>query len=93
MPKTNVLAEAKRLYGLGFAVHWLHQKSKRPVETKWTTGPRKTWAELEGLYRDGYNVGVRLGKPSKLENGYLGCIDFDIKDVKYRDAALERLYG
>jgi predicted P-loop ATPase len=94
MPKQDsrsVLTEAKRLYRLGFAIHWLRPKSKRPVETKWTTGPRKSWAELEQTYREGYNLGVRLGTPSKLKEGYLGCIDVDVKDPAYREVALEKL--
>ena len=29
-----VLQEAKRLHDLGFAIHWLHNKSKRPIEKR-----------------------------------------------------------
>ena len=38
-----LIEEAKRLHALGFAVHWLHSRSKRPIEIGWTTGPRATW--------------------------------------------------
>lgn len=81
----NVFAEAKRLYDLGFAIHWLHPKSKRPVEMAWTTGPRKTWDYLERTYRKGFNVGVRLGEPSKIANNFLAVIDVDVKaeDAKH----------
>jgi predicted P-loop ATPase len=77
--KDSVLAEAKRLYNLGLAVHWLHPKSKRPVESGWTTGPRKDWNYLKETYHKGLNVGVRLGTPSKIDNKFLGVIDVDVK--------------
>lgn len=85
------LKEARRLFLLGAAVHWLHPKSKRPVEAGWTTGPRKEWDYLKETYRDGMNVGVRLGTPSRLEcGGYLAVIDVDVKggDKRYRKEAL-----
>lgn len=88
-----VKAEAKRLYGLGFAIHWLHPKSKRPIENAWTTGPRKRWEYLEETYIDNLNVGVRLGKPSKVGAGYLSVIDLDVKstDKKHAKEAIEFL--
>lgn len=82
-----LLAEAKRLYKAGFAIIWLHKKSKRPVESGWTTGERTPWVKLEATYKPGYNVGVRTGTPSKFKGGYLACIDVDIKDPdRYEDA-------
>lgn len=91
MKQTEIWREAKRLFDLGFAIHWLHPKSKRPVEIGWTTGPRKDWKELLGSYRPGYNVGVRLGAPSVLNHGVLAVIDVDIKskDARHRKEALE----
>lgn len=83
----DIFKEAKRLHRLGFAIIWLKPKSKRPVESGWTTGPRKPWAYLASTYKNGYNVGVRTGQPSKVEGGYLACIDVDVKDPKcLRDA-------
>lgn len=76
---TPTLKEAKRLYDLGFAIHWLLPKSKRPIETGWTTGPRASWRHLTETYLEAVNVGVRLGTPSKLGRGYLAVIDVDIK--------------
>ncbi len=75
---------------MGFAIHWLKPKSKRPLDAKWTTGERKTWKELKKSYRPGYNVGVRTGRASKLGHGYLACIDVDVKtdDPSARKAAL-----
>jgi predicted P-loop ATPase len=87
----TVLNDARRLYDLGFAIIWIHPKSKRPVESGWTTGERSTWAELEAGYRRGYNVGVRTGKPSRIQGLYLTCIDVDVKDPSYRAAALTKL--
>lgn len=90
---TELKKEAKRLYDLGFAIHWLHQKSKRPIESGWTTGPRKEWRDLEKGYNEKLNVGVRLGTPSKIANGYLTVIDVDIKseDKKHLSAAIAAL--
>lgn len=50
-----------------------------PVESKWTTGPRKSWKELEASYRPGMNLSTRLGTPAKLSNGFLAVIDVDVK--------------
>ena len=92
-----VLIEAKRLYDLGFAVIWLKPKSKAPVESKWTTGPRKDWEDLTRLYHSGLNMGVRLGAPSKLGSSYLAVVDIDVKstDKKHQlevDKALTELF-
>lgn len=88
-----MLKEAKRLYDLGWAIHWLHPKSKRPIESKWTTGPRKKWNELKAQYRPGMNMGVRLGTPSVVAGGHLAVIDVDIKskDPKHRKEAYEKV--
>lgn len=95
MRYTEIMKEAKRLYDLGFAIHWLHPKSKRPVESGWGSGPRKDWRELEGTFKAGYNVGVRLGTPSKLAGGYLGVVDLDIKskEERHRIEALSAATG
>lgn len=91
--KDQVLIEAKKLYDMGFAIHWLHKKSKRPIESGWTTGPRKSWKALEDNYRPGMNVGVRLGSPSKIKNNFLTVIDIDVKssEEKHRKEVVARL--
>ena len=94
----SILKEAKRLYDLGMAIHWLHAKSKRPVESGWTTGPRKTWADLRATYKKGMNVGVRLGRPSKIKGDFLAVIDVDVKSSEGKHAQevareLKRLTG
>ncbi len=93
MQNDKVLAEAKRLHDMGLAIHWLHPKSKRPIESGWTTGPRKDWAYLKETYRKGLNVGVRLGTPSRLEKGFLGVLDVDVKstDAKHAKEAAAKL--
>lgn len=96
----SVLTEAKRLWGLGFAVLWLKAGEKKPVGFGWTKGPRKEWGQLErewqgldpkfiGRTPGKYNVGVRLGAPSKLSKGYLCVIDIDVKSSlkKHQDEA------
>lgn len=75
-----MLKDAKRLHNFGFAIHWLHPNSKRPLESGWTKGPRKEWAELKDAYKYGLNMGVRLGRASKLSTDkYLSVIDCDVK--------------
>lgn len=97
-----MLREARRLYALGFAIHWLRPRSKAPVESKWTSGPRKTINELDINYRPGMNIGVRLGKASKLDTGrtdpsggkyfnYLAVVDCDVKSADPKHAAEMRL--
>lgn len=71
--------QMRAFYDLGFAVHLLKPRSKKPVEDKWTTGDRKKWSELEAQYRRGMNVGVRLGAASKIGDRYLAVIDCDVK--------------
>lgn len=83
------LAEAKRLHEMGFGVHWLRPRSKVPVDAKWTTGERDEYKRLKGKYQSGYNIGTKLGRPSKTEGGYLAVLDLDVKstDEKYRKLA------
>lgn len=84
-----ILSELKKLHDKGLALIYLRPKSKRPFELKWTKGARKPWAELESSFERTYNVGVRLGEPSKLPSGmYLGAIDCDVKS-KSRQALRE----
>jgi hypothetical protein len=89
------LIEAKRLYDLQFAVHWLLPNSKRPVKKGWTKGSRESWDKIKADYRPGMGLGVRLGAISELEDGcFLANIDIDVKsalaeDRKWALASLE----
>lgn len=85
------LSELKTLHDKGLALLYLRPREKRPFQNKWTTGPRATWEELKRDFDPSYNVGVRLGEASQLENGYLMCLDVDIKDPKYKKEALTKL--
>lgn len=78
---TPTLKEAKRLHDLGFAILWIKPKSKAPVESKWTTGPRKDWENLKKSYKPGFNLGVRLGTPSIVGGKHLAVIDIDVKST------------
>lgn len=82
MQNDIIFNEAKRLHSLGFSILWLYPKAKNPIGTGWTSGPRKTWEQLDRTYDPGYNVGVRLGETSEIDGHYLACIDVDIKDPK-----------
>lgn len=85
------LSELKALHVKGLALIYLHPRDKRPLENGWTSGPRKTWRELKRDFNPDYNVGVRLGEASKVEGGYLCCIDVDVKDPAYKEIALKKL--
>lgn len=90
----NIKETAKALHALGFAIHWCRARSKMPVKAGWTTGPRASWDQLDKEYKDGMNVGVRLGAASKLKDGmYLAVIDCDVKidDADKRGAMLSKL--
>lgn len=98
MSNSPVLKEAKRLYNLGFAILWLHPKSKQPIGNGWASGPRKSWEELERTYKDDNNVGVLLGEASQIGERTLAVIDVDIKSSQIKhleeaEAALEKLIG
>ncbi len=70
----------RRFYDLGFAVIWLYPQSKRPIGLDWQTGDRKHFDTLEKTYKEAYNVGVRLGSASQLDDGtYLCVLDCDVK--------------
>lgn len=74
------LSDLKLLHDKGLALIYLRPKSKRPFETNWTKVSKKSWKELENSFEASYNVGVRLGEPSKLKSGkYLAAIDCDVK--------------
>jgi predicted P-loop ATPase len=79
-----VIEDAVHLRKAGFALHWLLPRSKKPVGVDgrgggWSTAPVATLAELQRSYRDGYNLGIRLGEPSLTPAGYLYLIDIDIR--------------
>ena len=85
------LSELKTLHSKGMALIYLEPKKKKPLVTSkgWAQKPFPLWEELENSFEKNYNVGVRLGEPSKLISGkYLGAIDCDVKS-KSRKAMVE----
>lgn len=79
----------------GFALHWLHNRAKRPIGNDWSEKPVMTLNQLRATYRDGNNVGVRLGQPSKVADHYLQVIDLDIRKPEKAEeayAALAKLF-
>lgn len=77
----------ERLAKAGFALHWLHPKSKRPIGNDWAAKPVATLADLKRTYRENNNVGVRLGKWSVVSGLYLHIIDMDIRKAELADMA------
>ena len=87
-----MLDRIKPLHDLGFSILWLHPRSKRPIESAWSAGPRHGWETLQKTFRANFNVGVRLGENSKLADGnFLAVIDCDVKsDDPVHLAEMER---
>jgi len=81
----------ERLAKAGFALHWLHPKSKRPIGNDWANKPVASLSDLKRTYRDGNNVGVRLGKWSVVGDLFLHIIDFDIRKPEMVEAARQKL--
>lgn len=75
-----MLAHIEHLARAGFAIHWLHPKSKRPIGDDWSDKPVASLEKLQKTYRQGNNVGVRLGKWSKIGDHWLHVIDLDVRD-------------
>jgi len=88
LPDTKaVLALVKPLLSAGIALHRLKPQSKRPEDMMWSTAPVLSYEEFAENYRDGENIGVRLGEPSKTPSGYLHLIDLDIRNPNAAGAA------
>jgi len=86
-----VLAEVKHLVRMGVSVILLHEKSKRPIGDDWSRKPRLTFEQLKAKYRDGMNLGIRLGEWSEIDGMYLHAIDMDIRDEGREGEAIEEL--
>ena len=75
----------------GFALHWLRPRSKAPINKDWSTASVALPDVLNASYQAGYNVGVRLGEPSRVAGGYLHAIDMDIRVADLADEAHDAL--
>jgi hypothetical protein len=88
----NMIDQVKPLHEAGFALLWLHTLSKRPIGETWQSRVVPDLETLIKSYKKGNNVGVRLGKWSKLTKGfYLHIVDVDIRNSEMADDALAKL--
>jgi len=85
-----MLDELRRGVREGFACVKLRKFSKAPVDTDWTSAPIPKFRHVRQWWRAGFNIGVRLGEPSKLKDGgYLHVFDIDIRDPDDPEGAFE----
>ena len=91
LDRAAALAAAEPFIDCGCAVHWLRPRDKMPVAREWSTAPVHTPETLTAEYRDGANLGIRLGEPSKTPGGYLHIIDLDIRKPELAPAAWKAL--
>lgn len=86
----TMLDELKGVVQEGFACVKLRKRSKAPVDPDWTSAPIPSYSQVRKWWESGFNIGVRLGKPSKLSDGlYLHVIDVDIRDPDDPEGAFE----
>lgn len=89
---TQMLSTARDLSDLGFSLHWLHRKEKRPKGKDWQDRAFQNFAQLSSGFASRDNLGVRLGEPSRMVDGsYLHVIDADIRVPELQDEALAAL--
>lgn len=88
---SQMLQQVSHLSAMGFALHWLHTRSKRPIGDDWSSKPVPSFAKLQSTYREGYNLGMRPGEWSKVSGLYLHIIDMDVRSAEHADAARAKL--
>ncbi len=87
-----VLNAIEPLRAAGFALLWLHPRSKRPIGDGWSSAPVASLDDLRRTHASGNNVGVRLGEPSELDCGYwLHVFDLDIRVAEQSAEAWDHL--
>ena len=93
-PARELPSDLKKLYEIGFALHWLRPHSKAPIKSGWAIAPKQTIIELIDEFRPGFNPGVKLGAHSIVKNLFLAVVDLDIKSSSIDDytEALATLY-
>jgi hypothetical protein len=88
----SVLGSIAAFREAGFALHWLHPRTKRPIGNEWSTAPVASLTDLRATHRPGYNLGARTGEFSRLTGGkYLIIFDLDIRDPELSEEAWEAL--
>src|SRR5690242_10964574 len=76
----SVLSAIVPMRDAGFALHWLHPRTKRPIGNDWSERKVASLDTLRSTHARGNNLGVRLGEPSALVNGdFLHVLDLDIR--------------
>jgi hypothetical protein len=88
----TVISAVGKLANAGFALHWLHPKSKRPIGEGWSQAPIASPDDLRRAHSRGNNLGVRLGEPSAMSTGgHLHVLDIDIRIPDLADEAWAKL--
>jgi hypothetical protein len=86
-----VLEALDPLREAGFALHWLHPRTKRPIGNEWQKEPVASLADLRRTHATGNNLGVRTGEPSAMAaGGYLYILDLDIRIAELAEEAWAR---
>lgn len=70
----------KPLLKAGFTLVRLKPHSKEPVSRNGSIVQVRSWAEAKQVAEAGGNLGVRLGRHSKVGGRYLAVVDLDVKD-------------
>lgn len=88
---SSVLERITSLAKAGASFHWLlpfdfvdengYKRGKTPRVGKWSEAPTLSLDALKKTYRDGSNIGIRLGEPSLIFGYHLYIIDLDIRDA------------
>lgn len=90
-PLESVLDSVRSLIEAGASLHWLVPFQKRPIADEWTAAPVQSEADLRTSYRVNANIGIRLGEPSKVDQGYIHLIDLDIRKAELSGEAWSKL--
>jgi hypothetical protein len=89
---SSVLAAIGPMRDVGFALHWLHPRTKRPIGNDWSERAVASLDTLRSTHARGNNLGIRLGEPSHLVNSdYVHVFDMDIRIAECADEAWEAL--
>jgi len=85
----DIKTTAKKLNDMGLAVIWLRPNSKAPIESGWQNKARKETPQLLKEFSEGNNVGLKMGRHSKIKSGgktyYLAAVDVDVKSKNIED--------
>ena len=87
----DLFESIRPLVKAGLALQWLHQRSKRPIGNEWASKPVASFEDLRRTYRDGYNVGVRLGKWSNVGGNFLHVVDMDVRNPELESEVIQTL--